>query len=134
MIEKLGLKSFVNLDSDYKSDQFLSELLSKSDLIVFPYQSTRESSSAAVRHGLATGIPVIVSPLSIFNDVSDLVEYLHGTSPDLIAEGILDWYNRNPIHEKNKNLNRIESINCRRFSNLGQRLSSMIRGLQLTKS
>ena len=134
LVEKLDLNDLITINKDYLPDDQILQLLSMHDFSIFPYQESNESSSAAVRHGLATGLPVIVSPLSIFNDVSNLVEYLPGTSPDLIAEGILDWYNRNPKYEKNINLKRLESINCRRFSNLGLRLSSMIRGLQLSKS
>jgi hypothetical protein len=62
--------------------------LQQADVIVFPYQATSESSSAAVRHGLATGRPVAVTPLPIFADVASAVHTLPGVGPQAIAEGL----------------------------------------------
>jgi len=62
--------------------------LSEADLIVFPYQETGESSSAAVRYGIASGTPVAVTPLNIFDDVSPAVFKLPGTTPLEMAAGM----------------------------------------------
>ncbi|MDR9440411.1 MAG: hypothetical protein RI841_13105, partial [Halomonas sp.] len=52
------------------------------------YQHTQDSSSAAVRWGLASGRPVACTPLGIFDDVSDAVAFLPGTAPAELARGI----------------------------------------------
>lgn len=89
LIDRLGLADRVVISTAFTSDEETVSLLSDSDLIVYPYQSTGESSSAAVRHGIASGRPVAVTPLGIFDDVKDVVHYLPGVSPEEIADGIM---------------------------------------------
>jgi glycosyltransferase involved in cell wall biosynthesis len=84
----LRLQSRVTLMTDYLSDAQCVVTLQAADLIVYPYQQTQESSSAAVRTGLATGKPVAVTPLSIFDDVADAVHRLPGTDSQALADGL----------------------------------------------
>lgn len=84
--EKIGHK--VSIYSEFLPDLETQSLLQQADLIVYPYQATQESSSAAVRMGLAANIPIAVTPLSIFNDVKEVVNYLPGITPEEIAMGI----------------------------------------------
>jgi glycosyltransferase involved in cell wall biosynthesis len=88
LIAELGLTSRVTLMTEFLPDAECLALLQLADLIVYPYQRTQESSSAAVRMGLATGRPVAVTPLSIFDDVADAVHTLPGTGVDVMADGI----------------------------------------------
>jgi hypothetical protein len=62
--------------------------LAVADLIVFPYQLTQESASGAVRHAIASGAPVAVTPLPIFEDVAPAVIELEGVTPHAIADSI----------------------------------------------
>lgn len=87
-INHLGLQQQVELQNDFLSDEESLARLSESDLLVFAYQNTGESSSAAARYGLATGRPVAVTPLSIFDDIENAAFRLNGTSPADIATGI----------------------------------------------
>ncbi|MEM7475475.1 MAG: glycosyltransferase [Planctomycetota bacterium] len=82
------LENKVEIITDYLEDQESLDLLSSSDLIVFPYQQTGESSSAAVRFGLASQVPVAVTPLPIFDDVSQVVAQLPGCDVISIRDGI----------------------------------------------
>ena len=92
-IEQLDLDVAVTLDTIYYTDvSALSD--GRADLVVFPYQTTQESSSAAVRHAIASGVPVAVTPLSIFEDVHPAVIELPGNEPEALAKGLLgliDW-------------------------------------------
>lgn len=88
LVEKLALGDLVETYLDYLEDSESAQLLYQADLIVFPYQETNESSSAAVRFGLATQRPVGVTPLRIFDDVGGAVFRFGGTSPQAIADGI----------------------------------------------
>lgn len=63
-------------------------LLTGCDLIVLPYQETKESASGALRLALSSMVPVAVTPLSIFDDASETVARLAGTTPLEIAKGI----------------------------------------------
>ncbi len=87
-IHRLNLADRVSFITEFLPEQETQTRLSRADLIVFPYQHTQESSSAAVRTGLATGKPVAVTPLHIFDDVLEAVHTLPGTEPDALARGI----------------------------------------------
>ena len=56
--------------------------------LVFPYQHSAESSSAAVRFGLSANRPVICTPLDIFDDVRPAVEVSEDTSSAALARAI----------------------------------------------
>jgi glycosyltransferase involved in cell wall biosynthesis len=87
-IQALGLTKFVTLRTDFLSDKESLSQLKQSDLVVYPYQETGESASAAVRFGLAAMTPVAVTPLAIFDDVSQAVFRLPGFTAEHIAEGV----------------------------------------------
>ncbi len=90
LIERLGLGKRVTFVSDFLPDAESLSWLQMADIIVFPYQYTQESSSAAVRGGLAAGRAVVVTPLSIFEDVADGVHHLPGVDVDDIANGLAE--------------------------------------------
>ncbi|TLX59277.1 hypothetical protein DN826_00325 [Stutzerimonas nosocomialis] len=87
-IRVLNLENVVELICDFLPDEESLGHLAGADLVVFPYQETGESSSAAVRAGLAARRPVAVTPLSIFDDVSEAVFVLPGTDSEALAVGI----------------------------------------------
>ncbi|MBT6039079.1 MAG: glycosyltransferase, partial [Halieaceae bacterium] len=90
-IKELELEDVITVDTGFYSDQQCLERLSAVDLVVFPYQKTGESSSAAVRHALASGSPVALTPLSIFQDVHAAAYMLPGCQPRELADGLLPW-------------------------------------------
>lgn len=87
-IRRLGLAKHVTLQTEFLPEDESLALLQLADLAIFPYQNTEESSSAAVRMALAAGLPVAVTPLSIFADVAPAVFRLPGTDPASLAAGI----------------------------------------------
>lgn len=87
-VSRLDLQAYVDLRTEYLPAEQCQELLSQVDVVVFPYQSTGESSSAAVRNGLLSLRPVLVTPLDIFDDVSEVVFKMSGFDPDSLASGI----------------------------------------------
>nr|WP_314863340.1 glycosyltransferase [uncultured Undibacterium sp.] len=88
LIQQLGLSEHVTLQTEFLADEDCVTCLQAADLIVYPYQQTQESSSAAVRMGIASGVPVAVTPLEIFDDVGDAVFRLPGISAMELAQGI----------------------------------------------
>ncbi len=135
-INLLELGKCLKIDSCYYTDSETLINLSKQDLIVFPYQSSNESSSASVRHGLAAGPNVLVTPIPIFDDLQNVVHNLPGISAQDIAEGIHNWLQKSKsIKSINSNL-QVKANNWRkqhRFSLLGRRLQGLVRGLELNK-
>ena len=138
MVEQRGLAHAVQMVTDFLPDAESLARLSEADLIVFPYQETGESSSAAVRYGLATGRAVAVTPLAIFDDVSRAVFRLPGTSPAEIASGIGQLIddmasNDQEIANKQVEADRWRDAHC--YSRLGSRLYGILVALaHLTSS
>ena len=87
-VAEMNLQSYVKMETKFLPDNESFIHLSDADMLVFPYQETGESASGAVRYGLATGKPVAVTPLPIFEDVHSLVYQLPGITPEEIADGI----------------------------------------------
>lgn len=87
-VRELGLGGRVRCLTGYLAEEESLAHLAEADLIVFPYQETGESSSAAVRHGLVSGRPVAVTPLAIFEDVAPVVFPLPGCDPESLAAGL----------------------------------------------
>lgn len=87
-VARHSLQSRVTMMTQFLHDDHSMAELVQADIVVFPYQGTGESASGAVRYGLASGRPVAVTPLPIFDDVGGVVHSLLGTSPEDIAEGL----------------------------------------------
>ncbi|WP_413678751.1 glycosyltransferase [Prochlorococcus sp. MIT 0916] len=133
LIEQLSLKKLVTINTKYMEDNETFEHLSNHDCLIFPYQSSTESSSASVRNALSTLRPVLVTPLEIFNDVSELVEYLPGFSPEDIATSLIDFFANKSyiINYKSEEFARKESIiKHRSFANVSHRILSLIEGIE----
>lgn len=131
MIDDFGLSSRIRMVTDYLSDQDTLSRLSKADIVVFAYQKTSESSSAAVRMGLASGALVAVTPLRIFDDISDCVYTLPGIHPENIASGVFDILGK--IFNDSDDIGVIRDraarwIECNRFDRLGGYYSGLVNG------
>lgn len=89
-VQAAGLDDRVTFITDFLDDPVSLGYLGLADLVVYAYQHTGESSSAAVRMGLAARRPVAVTPLAIFDDVDGVVHRLPGTDPEALAAGIAE--------------------------------------------
>lgn len=81
-------RAFIRLDTTFYEDAETLRALSACDIVVFPYQQSRESASGAVRLALAAGRAVACTPLAIFDDIKAFVHVLPGFSPQQIAAGL----------------------------------------------
>jgi len=89
-IHQFDLESLVDFRTDYLSDEECLLLLQEADLIVNSYQATGEAASAAARFSLASGSPLLVTPIPIFDELGDAVFRMPGVSPGDIAKGIVE--------------------------------------------
>ncbi len=87
-VAELQLENIVEFYNDYLDDSESIRLLREAELVVFPYQLTGESSSGAVRYGMATNRPVAVTPLPVFDDMGEAVFRFSGISPVEMASDI----------------------------------------------
>ena len=87
-IVRLKLDDLVDFRSEYLPDAEAAALQGEAQLILFPYQGTQESASGAVRHGLASGAPVMVTPIAIFDDLGDAVFRAKGVDAKALADAV----------------------------------------------
>lgn len=125
-INALGLRERVTFLTDFMSDEESLGYLACADLIVFPYTHTQESSSAAVRFGLAANRPVACTPLEIFEDVREIVHFLPGTSPEEIARGISELFgNARTLEERSSKQQ--QWVQSHDWAVVSMKLSALIR-------
>ncbi len=132
LIRERGLQSVVELHTDFLSDEQSLALLAPARMVVYPYQDTAESASGAVRYGLASRLPVVTTPLSIFDDVAGAVFPLPGMTPREIALGI-----RTVLQQlESKDAHAVQTLERAAawrenhvYGRLGRRLGNMINAL-----
>ncbi len=134
LIKSLKLSKFVSLETSFLSDDEALAKLSRLDLIVYPYLSTNESASGAVRFGIGSGAEVAVAPLKIFNDVADVVTYLPGTRPQDIADGIEAIFNRKISADSKIGDQKEAWLSQHDFETVGYRYRNMLLSLDVNKS
>ena len=128
-IEFLELDKQIKMVTDFLPESESFHLLEDADLIVFPYRESNESSSAAVRYGLVTGIPIVTTPVGIFEDVNAAVFTLPGTDASEMAEGLADLISAIRLGKPEYVERLVKSkqwIESHRYSRLGQRLSKIV--------
>jgi glycosyltransferase involved in cell wall biosynthesis len=128
LVKKLDLESRVTFMTNFLSNENCVLTLQQADLIIYPYQHTQESASGAVCVGIASGKPVAVTPLTIFDDVSDAVYRLPGTSPQAIAAGIRALLD-NPAACEAQTIKTRQWVATRQWPVLSVRLLNIIDGL-----
>ena len=127
-IGRLGLEQSVTMITDFLSDGEALALLHCADLVVFPYQTTAESASGAVRFGLSAHRPVACTPMEIFHDVREVVHTLPGGDPGAIARGVAELLT-DPARLSSKQQIQNDWLASHAWDVLAQRLRGMIRGL-----
>lgn len=131
-IADLGLSDSVDFRSTFMADGEVATLLGQADLLVFPYQNTQESASGAVRHGMSTGKPILVTPLPIFDELQDAAYRAAGVDPASLAAGILHALNaeRDGTSEARGFAERLKSLrSALDVERLASRLWNMVLGL-----
>jgi len=90
-MEELGIRDRVRVFTDFLPDQVSLSILQAADVVVFPYQETAESSSAAVRFGLAARRPVATTNLGIFDDLESNGLRFSGFDAKSISKDLAGW-------------------------------------------
>ena len=88
IIAKTGLADAVTVETGFLPQSESLARLRQCALLALPYQGSKEGSSAALRGALVAGVPVAVSPLTLFDEAGDAVLRLPGTQPAQIADGL----------------------------------------------
>ncbi len=85
LIKEKGLENRVKLVTEFLDDEIAIATLAKCELLAFPYQKTNESASGAVRMGVASGVPIVVSPIPIFDDIEGAIKMRGKSVDDIVA-------------------------------------------------
>ena len=118
----------VEWHTDFVSASEQLDRLRGCDLIVMPYQQSKEAASGAVRAALATGIPVAVTPLPLFDEVADAVFRLPGMTAAPIQLGISSLLDRPERRTALAAAGR-EWLAARSFPATARRLHGLLQGL-----
>ena len=122
------VKKDIILLTDYILEEQIINYLSLLDIIVYPYDDVKESSSAAVRYGLASRKIILTTPIDMFNDIEECVIKADGFSERDISdklEYILNSLNDNFIKKK---LNKIdEYLKVLNWRNISNRLENIVK-------
>jgi glycosyltransferase involved in cell wall biosynthesis len=121
----------VVVNTSYLSDTEILEELQKCNFLIYAYKDTGETASAAVRHGISSGVPVIVTPSPIFDSTRKLVFTSTDYSATKIAEKVIDTH-RKLLHfgiarEVSESFQKIVTENSR--SSISERVQGMSQGL-----
>lgn len=128
LISDLGLDADVILITEFLENADAAMLLQAANVIVYPYQRTGESSSAAVRFGLACRRPVAVTPLPIFAEVAEITFALPGTAPSDISMGVSRLLDDETLREQL--LQKQEDwLRETAWERVGERFANMVIGL-----
>lgn len=131
-IRKLSLEEQITLKTQFLSDDESVAILKNSDLVVFAYDSTSESASGAVRYGLASATPTLVTDIPIFKEFGDIVWKVKDNHPQSLANALTDVLAKIRNNAPEHNIKQSLAQTWRKqhsFVWLSQRLEGMIVGL-----
>lgn len=94
LVSSQGLSDQVTIITDFLDIELVYGLLAHAQVIVFPYSLSTESTSAAARVGIACRKPVMVSNLSVFDNIREIVYTLTGLEPEKMSADILAFLDR----------------------------------------
>lgn len=128
LAESLGLGDAVEWHTEYLQDEDSLALLNQCDLLVLPYRDTRESASGAVRIAMASRVPVLVTPVKIFDDIGDAVIRAEGMDSEALATAIARC-----LRDPDLRLRTADAaehwLEAHDWAHMGERLCGMIHGL-----
>ena len=131
LIKELNLEKDIELITDFLDDKTCLEEISKSNLVIFAYQETGESASGAVRYALAANRDILMTSLKIFDDVRECGFTLKGFSPEEIAKGIIEYFNKDKKELQKVKEYRKNWLNAHRYSKLSKKLENIIKSIYL---
>ena len=88
LARSLGLEDAVEWHTDYLSDDGSLALLNRCDLVVLAHRNTPEAASGAARVAMASRVPVLVTPVGIFDEMGDAVIRADGMDAEALAAAI----------------------------------------------
>ena len=128
LANSLGLEDAIEWHTDYLSDDGSLALLNQCDLVVLAHRDTREAASGAVRVAMASWVPVLVTPVPIFDEMGAAVIRAQDIDSNALATAITSALRDQKLrhHTVNEADRWLEAHDWARMS---ERLYGMICGL-----
>ncbi|PWU04094.1 MAG: hypothetical protein C5B43_05070 [Verrucomicrobia bacterium] len=126
--KELDIFHLIEWHTDFKTNEESLAKMRECDILVFPYQQTNEASSAAARLGLASGRPVLTTPIPIFDEVKHVTYQFKGIEADHIEEGILNFISNIKEHKKLM-IQQRKWLLDHDWKRIARRIKGIIRGL-----
>ncbi|MBP0494960.1 FkbM family methyltransferase [Roseomonas indoligenes] len=127
-----GIEHAIEWHTEFLPEEEVLDLLAGCTVIALPTQASKESSSASVRDAMAAGPPVLVTPLSIFDEVGDAVIRAEGISPQALAEA-LGGLLADPARQGRVSAAARGWLGTRAWNLVARRMQGLILGLAATK-
>jgi glycosyltransferase involved in cell wall biosynthesis len=124
----LDLEDAIEWDTAFHPHEESLRRLNGCDLLVLPYDESKESSSAALRSALSSGMVVAVTPIAIFKEAGPAVHRFADLEVASMAEGI-DMLLRDHAARTRYQAAAATWLAERAWDVLARRMSGMLRGL-----
>ena len=128
LARSLGLEGAIEWHTDYLSDEGSLALLNGCDLVVLPHRDTPEAASGAARVAMASRVPVLVTPVGIFDEMGAAVIRAHGIDVAALTEAISA-----ALHDQKLRQDTVDEadnwLQAHDWTRMSERLYGMICGL-----
>lgn len=128
LAQSLGLADAVEWHTDFLPDEASLALLSCCDLLVLPRRETPESASGAARIAMASRVPVLVTPVEIFDEMGDALIRASGLDSSALASGIAAALRDQKLRDQTVD-QADQWLEAHDWARLSERLHGMISGL-----
>ncbi len=88
LAEASGLTDAIEWHTGFLPDAESLDLLAGCDVIALPTEGSKEGSSASLRTAMASGVPLIVTPIPFYAEAADAVSRFPGFDAEALAEGL----------------------------------------------
>ncbi len=129
----LGVEQAIEWETSFKPQERCQLLLSECDLVVLPYDESRESSSAALRGALSSGAPVAVTPVTIFDEADDAVHRFAASDVQSVAAGIAALLHDTPARQRLQ-IAASQWLSNHQWSVIAERMEGMLTGMYLAST
>ncbi|MCF8160594.1 MAG: FkbM family methyltransferase [Polaromonas sp.] len=132
LAQSLGVADHIRWVTEFLPLEACLQELAAVDYMAYAYGPTRESASAAVTVGLATGAPVLVSRQPIFSDVDTCTHTLQADTCDGLVDAVA-WLEQHPQERQSLRERQARWLALRDWSRLGRQFKASLQGLVLDR-
>ncbi len=125
-----GLDDSIEWFTEFLPNERSLALLGACDIIVLPHQSSTEAASGSLHTALTAGVPVLVTPLALFEDAGDAVLRASGTSSAEIAASLENAL-ADPDYRRKTQQAASAWTQARSWDKIATRMQGMLIGLSL---